>query len=69
MNYSVSHHLREPGVKQRDGVMHTRGVRLKFLLIAMQDINRIHFVFKCFWSEIPTKTAIFKKSVGFHFIP
>lgn len=46
MNYSVSHHLREPGVKQRDGVMRTGSVPPKFLLIALHVINNIHFLYQ-----------------------
>lgn len=64
MNYSVSHHLREPGVKQKDGVMLTRNVPLKLAVPGLQVVNKINYIFGSFWIEIPTKMTL-STEVGF----
>lgn len=47
MEYSVSNYLWEPGVKQKDGEMLNRGAPLKFVILKLKDINKVHSTFKC----------------------
>lgn len=62
MNYSVSHHLREPGVKWKDGVMQTRNVPLKPVFSGMQVVNMFNYIFRSFWIETPTKMTLLNTS-------
>lgn len=56
MNYSVSNYLREPRVKEKDGIMLTTGAPLKFVILWPQDINKI----RCSIKVLLTKNGIKK---------
>lgn len=65
MNYSVSNYLREPRVKEKDGIMLTTGAPLKFVILQPQDINKIRFSITVLLTKNGIKNDPIIKKLGF----